>query len=76
VNNATIPRQIRDACCEFAIRLITDDRAADAGGMAAETVKLGSMDLGRMVRRPIPASVLEMLRDFLLGAGQARLVRG
>jgi hypothetical protein len=75
VNNATIPAKIRDACCEFAIRLITDDRAADAGGLAPETVKLGSMDLGRMVRRPIPASVLEMIRDFLVGGGQTRMVR-
>ena len=73
---ATIPAKIRDACCEFAIRLIADDRAADAGGLAPETIKVGSLDIGRMRRNPIPASVLEMCREFLASAGTgARMVR-
>lgn len=67
--------KIRDACCEFAIRLISEDRAVDSGGLTPETVKIGSLDLGRLIRRPIPASVLEMVREFLDGGGQARLVR-
>ena len=77
VVDSTIPAKIRDACCEFAVRLIADDRASDAGGLAPETVKVGSLDLGRMVRRPIPASVLEMCREFLAGTGSGpRTVRG
>ncbi len=71
-----IPWQIRNICCEFAIRLISDDRAADSGGLAPETVKVGSLDVGQMRRRPIPAFVLEMAREFLKSGGAARLVRG
>ena len=69
VNSATIPAKIRDACCEFAVRLIADDRAADAGGLAPETIKVGPLDAGKMRRNPIPASVLEMIRDFLAYSG-------
>lgn len=75
VNALTIPPQIRDACCEFAIRLIADDRAADAGGLAPETIKVGPLDVGVQRRRPIPASVLEMVREFLAsGSGSPRMV--
>jgi len=73
---ATIPAKIRDACCEFAVRLIADDRAEDAGGLAPETINVKGLDIGRMVRRPVPASVLEMCREFLASAGTgARMVR-
>ena len=72
----TIPAKIRDACCEFAIRIVADDRAADSGGLAPETLKIGSLDLGVMRRQPIPASVLEMVREFLAYAGGPRMVRG
>lgn len=71
-----IHRKIRDACCEFAIRLISDDRAADAGGLVPETVRVGSLDIGKLRRSPIPASVLEMVRDFLSDAGGPQMVRG
>lgn len=75
VPSNTIPAKIRDACCEFAIRLISDDRASDSGGLAPETLKLGSMDLGKMRRQPIPASVLEMVREYLANAGGPQMVR-
>lgn len=76
VVDSTIPRQIRDACCEFAVRLIADDRAADAGGLVPETIKAGPLDLGKIRRYPIPASVLEMVREFLASAGAGpRMVR-
>ena len=71
----TIPNKIQNACCEFAIRLITDDRAADSGGLTPETVKIGSLDLGRLRRSPFPASVLEMVCEFRQGGGQTRMVR-
>lgn len=74
--STAIPAFLRNACCEFAIRLISDDRAADAGGLAPETVKLGSLELGRLHRNPIPASVLEMVREFVKGGGSPRPVRG
>lgn len=67
--------KIRDACCEFAIRLISEDRAVDTGGLTPETVKIGSLDLGRIRRNPVPASVLEMVREFLDGGGAPRLLR-
>ena len=47
------------------MRLIADDRAADAGRLAPETIKGGPLDIGRMRRSPVPASVLEMVREFL-----------
>lgn len=75
VSSSTIPTKIRDACCEFAIRLIADDRAADSGGLTPETLKVGSIDLGRLRRNPIPASVLEMINEFMVGGGQPLLVR-
>ncbi len=66
---AAVPAKVRDACCEFAVRLIADDRAADAGGLAPETIKVGPLDIGRMRRSPVPASVLEMVREFLAYTG-------
>lgn len=76
VDPNTIPPKLRDACCEFAIRLISDDRAADAGGLSPETVKAGSLDLGQLRRRPIPASVLEMVREYRNGGGGTAMVLG
>lgn len=77
LNATTIPAFLRNATCEFAIRLISDDRAADSGGLAPETMKIGPLDLGKMRRQPIPASVLEMVREFLAaGADSPRMVRG
>lgn len=66
---ATIPAKIRDACCEFALRLVADDRAADAGGLSYTKLELGTLKLEGAVRRPVPASVLEMVREFLAGSG-------
>ena len=65
----TIPLKIQNACCEFAIRLISDDRATDAGGLVPETIKVGPLDIGTLRRSPFPASVLEMIREFRQGAG-------
>lgn len=66
---AAIPAKIRDACCEFAVRLISEDRAADAGGLSPETIEVGPLKIGKMRRSPVPASVLEMVREFLASAG-------
>lgn len=73
---AAIPAKVRDACCEFAVRLIADDRAGDAGGLAPETIEVGPLKVGKMRRSPVPASVLEMVREFLESAGAGpRMVR-
>jgi hypothetical protein len=64
VPSNTIPVVIKNANAEFALRLLGEDRAADSGGLAPETLKIGSLDLGKTRRRPIPASVLDMVRDF------------
>ena len=77
LDSATVPARVRDAACEFAIRLVADDRVADAGGLAPETLKVGPLDLGPMRRSPIPASVLEMVRELLAhGYGSPRMVLG
>ena len=65
----TIPWQIKDATCEFAVRLVADDRAADAGGLSYGKLELGSLKLSDPTRRHVPASVLEMVREFLASAG-------
>lgn len=60
-----VPTIIKTAQAELALRLLSDDRAADAGGLAPETLKLGSLELGKMRHQIIPASVLVMLRPYL-----------
>lgn len=69
-----IPKKIMEATCEFAMRLVGDDRSADSGGLSPETVKIGSLSMGPTRRRPIPSSVLEMVRDYL-GTTGATVVR-
>lgn len=61
----TIPQKIKDATCEFAIRIVADDRAADAGGLVYKSLELGSLKLGDVSRHPVPASVMEMVGEFL-----------
>jgi hypothetical protein len=75
VASDVIPQKIKDAQCEFALRLIADDRAADAGGLVAETVDVGSLKIGKLRQFPIPASVLSMVREFMAGSGQTPTVR-
>ena len=77
VDNNIIPAKIRDACCEFAVRLVADDRAADAGGMSYGKLELGTLKLSDPTRRPVPASVLEMVREYLGASSDSpRMVRG
>ncbi len=73
----TIPRQVRHACCEFAFRLLSEDRQADAGALSPAELKVGSISLVGLTRRPIPPSVLEKVRQFLTTDGiSVKLVRG
>jgi hypothetical protein len=75
VPSATIPQKIKDAQCEFALRLIADDRAADAGGLVPSKMKVGTLEFENLLQSPVPSSVLAMVREFLVGGGQAPLVR-
>lgn len=76
LDSQSIPTWLRDACCEFAFRLLSEDRSADAGGLAPDTVKVGSLDVGKLRRRPIPASVMEMVSPYLKNASGPRMVLG
>jgi hypothetical protein len=77
IDNTTIPWQVRNACCEFAFRLVSDDRQADAGGLAPTELKSGTTTITNPQRRPVPPSVLEMVRNFLTTDGHSiKLVRG
>ena len=71
----SIPVCVKNANAEFALRLLDEDRAADAGSLISETLKIGSIEQGRQTRRPIPMSVYEMVREFLVHSGGPRLVR-
>lgn len=69
IYSPAIPQILKDAQCEFAIRLIAEDRVADAGALVPETLKIGSLDLGKLRHSLIPDSVLLMLRPFLASTG-------
>ena len=71
-----IPAQIKNAQCEFALRLLAEDRAGDAGGLAPESLKVGSLEITGLKRQVIPPSVTELCRELLKGGGSTRLVRG
>ena len=78
VPSTTIPAKVRDACCEFAIRLVSDDWTQGLGPVTNETLKVGSIDLGRETYRPFPAAVVAMLKPYLTVSPNSggRMVRG
>ena len=73
-----VPVQVKNAQAEMAFQLIANDWTQGLGPVTNETLKVGSIDLGRETHRPIPAPVVALLRPFLAvtpGSG-GRLVRG
>ena len=78
IDQTTVPQIVKNACIEFAFRLLSEDRSADAGGLVSDNLKLSSMQFTNIQRRPIPASVLDMLSGYLLNDPRAggMLVRG
>lgn len=78
VPSTTIPTKVRDACCEFAIRLVSDDWTQGLGPTSNETMKVGSIELGRESYRPFPSAVVALLKPFLSASPNSggRLVRG
>jgi hypothetical protein len=71
VNAFSIPALIVRATCEFALRLLGEDRIADAGALAPSELKIGTLSISGLQRRPIPASVLDMVAQFLRTRGFA-----
>lgn len=76
VDPAAIPAALRNACAEFAFRLLGEDRAADAGGLAPASLQVGSLNVSGLRRQVFPASVLEMVRDLREAGGCLQMVRG
>ena len=72
----TVPQCIKDANAEYALRLLAEDRAADAGALVPENVQIGSLNITNLHRNSIPASVLELVRYFLSPSGCVQVVRG
>ena len=73
-----VPVQVKNAQAEMAFQLIANDWTQGLGPVTNETLKVGSIDLGRETHKAIPAPVLALLRPFLAvtpGNG-GRLVRG
>lgn len=69
VPSGTVPAVISRANAEMALRLLAEDRAADAGALAPETIQVGTVRLGAMKHQIIPDSVLTMVRPFLRSTG-------
>lgn len=76
VDPATIPQCIKDAQCAFALALMDDDRAADAGGLAPTTLKVGTLHIENLRRSMIPAVVYDLCGFFLASTpGRVRVER-
>ncbi len=65
IDNLTIPQQVKNGCIEFAFRLISDDRTADAGALVPVNLKSGTTGISGLQRHPIPASALDLIAPFL-----------
>lgn len=73
-----IPAALKNAQAELAFQLIANDWTHGLDSVSNETLKVGSIDLGRESYRPFPSAVVAMLRPFLVfapGTG-GRLIRG
>jgi hypothetical protein len=72
-----IPVPVKRAQIQLALALASEDRTVDAGGLAPETLEVGSIDLGRLVQRTVPAYVLQLLAPYLENSGNTvSMVRG
>jgi hypothetical protein len=69
IGSTTIPQAIKDACCEFAKRLLTDDFYADSGNKGVRKVTVATVSVeydGRAPEHEMPDIVLEIIRPLLL----------
>ena len=69
IGSSTIPSAIKDATCEFAKRLLTDDFYADQGNRGVRKVTVATISFeydGRAPEREMPDVVLDIIRPLLL----------
>jgi len=64
-----IPVKVKNATCELALRLLGEDRTADAGALAPSRVKIGSLEIEGIKAQRIPAFVRSMVKEFLSPVG-------
>lgn len=78
VSWSEIPDCVKSAQIEFAFRLLSEDRSADAGALVSFGGSLASLkDPERIQHNPFPASVLAMVSQFLASRpGCIQAVRG
>jgi hypothetical protein len=78
VPSDTVPACIKNANAEMALRQLGSDWTQGLGPVSNETLKVGSIDLGRESYQPFPSSVVAMIKPFLACSPNSggRLVRG
>jgi len=65
ITNTDIPWQVKNATAECALRLLADDRLADAGALVPANLKAGTTSISGLRRTPLPASVVDMVASLL-----------
>jgi hypothetical protein len=65
IDSVTIPQGVKNGCIEYAFRLISADRTADAGGLVPQELKSGSTTITGLKRFPVPASVYDLVSPYL-----------
>ena len=77
VSATAIPTLVKQAQSELALRLLSEDRAADAGALVPDDLSVGSLKITGLHHSIIPASVRVLLAPFLAsGSGMVSGVRG
>ena len=71
----SIPQCVKNACAEYALRLMGEDRQKDAGALVPKSLKSGTTVLADLRRQPVPPSVLEKVAQFLKATSCISLVR-
>lgn len=73
-----IPQPLKNAQAELAFQLIANDWTQGLGPITQDSMKVGSIEMGRKSHRPFPAAVAALLRPFLAAMPNSggRLVRG
>jgi len=66
-----IPKRVKEANAEFAMRLLAEDRAADA----EKGVALGSLRTSDTERKLIPDSVKDLVKPYIKAATSVRIAR-
>lgn len=67
--DGTTPAALKTAQAELAVRLIAEDRTADAGALVPDTLKVGSLQIDRLKHSMLPPLVLALVRPFLRSSG-------